>query len=298
MLAIIIPYFKLQFFEETLQSLADQTCKDFTVYIGDDASPEDCTLLLKQFEGQFDFVYHRLESNLGGKSLTKQWERCIALSGDEEWLMILGDDDVLGENVVEEFYKDLPVIKAENLNVIRFASQVINEMGTTISKRYQNPQYEIVWEFLYRKFEGNTRSSLSEYVFSKCSYEKVGFIDYPLAWHSDDQAWIDFSNSKPIFSMNLATVYIRNSDLNISGRKDNQSQKNQATLLFYKKNIYKYSKSQQPLILLEYEKILRKEKMMHLWNWFSILGMHLKCWNRYAIRKFLKRSVQKVLKNG
>ena len=41
MLAIIIPYFKLLFFEETLQSLAIQTDKRFKVYIGDDASPED-----------------------------------------------------------------------------------------------------------------------------------------------------------------------------------------------------------------------------------------------------------------
>ena len=40
MLAIIIPYFKLTFFEETLKSLASQTSKRFKVYIGDDASPE------------------------------------------------------------------------------------------------------------------------------------------------------------------------------------------------------------------------------------------------------------------
>jgi hypothetical protein len=40
MLAIIIPYYKLCFFEENLQSLAAQTDKRFKVYIGDDASPE------------------------------------------------------------------------------------------------------------------------------------------------------------------------------------------------------------------------------------------------------------------
>ena len=40
MLAIVIPYYKLTFFEATLQSLADQTDKRFMVYIGDDASLE------------------------------------------------------------------------------------------------------------------------------------------------------------------------------------------------------------------------------------------------------------------
>ena len=106
MLAIIIPYYKLTFFEATLQSLAYQTDKRFKVYIGDDASPEDCNYLISEFKGYFDFFYLRFETNLGSISLTEQWERCISLSGGEEWIMILGDDDVLGENVMEEFYKD------------------------------------------------------------------------------------------------------------------------------------------------------------------------------------------------
>ena len=41
MLAIIIPYYKIVFFEETLKSLSEQTDKRFKVYIGDDASPEN-----------------------------------------------------------------------------------------------------------------------------------------------------------------------------------------------------------------------------------------------------------------
>jgi hypothetical protein len=35
MLAIVIPYYKRTFFEETLQSLANQTDKRFQVFIGD-----------------------------------------------------------------------------------------------------------------------------------------------------------------------------------------------------------------------------------------------------------------------
>ena len=46
MLAIIIPFYKLTFFEENLHSLAIQTDKRFKVYIGDDSSPYDCSILL------------------------------------------------------------------------------------------------------------------------------------------------------------------------------------------------------------------------------------------------------------
>ena len=126
MLAIVIPYFKRTFFEATLESLANQTDKRFKVYIGDDASPENLTDLLEKYKGKFDFVYHRFDDNLGSISLTQQWERCIALSGEEEWVMILGDDDVLGENVVEEFYSNLPEIKNKEINVVRFTTAKIN----------------------------------------------------------------------------------------------------------------------------------------------------------------------------
>ena len=90
MLAIVIPYYKLTFFEASLQSLDNQTDKRFKVYIGDDTSSENPVNLLEKYKGKFDFVYHRFEENLGGVSLVKQWERCIALSGDEEWVIILG----------------------------------------------------------------------------------------------------------------------------------------------------------------------------------------------------------------
>ena len=103
MLAIIIPYFKLTFFEATLDSLANQTDQRFKVYIGNDASLENPADLLEKYKGKFDFEYHRFEENLGGISLTQQWERCIKLSNDEEWFMILGDDDYLSKNVVSEF---------------------------------------------------------------------------------------------------------------------------------------------------------------------------------------------------
>ena len=88
MLAIIIPYFKLTFFEETLDSLAKQTDQRFKVYVGNDASPEDPVQLLDKYKGKFEFLYHCFEQNLGGVSLAKQWERWIKLSNDEEWIKI------------------------------------------------------------------------------------------------------------------------------------------------------------------------------------------------------------------
>ncbi|AUC22788.1 hypothetical protein BTO15_12120 [Polaribacter sejongensis] len=179
MLAIVIPYFKLTFFRDTLESLGKQTDKRFKVYIGNDNSPNCPERLLQVCT--FDFTYKKFEENLGGISLVKQWERCLQMLEDEKWVMILGDDDVLGENVVEEFYKNITKVEEKNISVVRYATIKINETGEEISKLYKHPVIEKSTDFIFRK----SRSSLSEYIFNRSNVDNVKFKDLPLAWYSD-----------------------------------------------------------------------------------------------------------------
>lgn len=271
-LAIIIPFFKLAFFEDTLESLANQTDKRVKIYIGDDASPEDCSLLLEKYQGKFDFVYHRFETNLGGQSLTKQWERCIALANDEEWFMILGDDDYLGEDVVAKFYNAISTFGNQS-NVIRNSSLLIDEYKEPISKVYDHPVYEEAIASYCRKLKGDSRSSLSEHIFRTSAYKKHGFKDYKLAWSSDDRAIIDFSSGKPIFSTN-AIVYVRMSDLNISGGTDNIQEKISGRLEGTKDLIFDYqakmTDSQIKLFIGLYENLIYRHKDFK-WNHVSCL---------------------------
>ena len=74
---------------------------------------------------------------------------------------------------------------------------------------------------------------MSEYVFSRQSFLKYKFQDYPLALHTDDAAWFDFSDLRSVFSINDAFVYVRASDFSISGNQDNLKAKSKATFKFY-----------------------------------------------------------------
>lgn len=40
-LAIVIPYYKIDYFEETIKSVAQQTDRNFMLYIGNDKSPDN-----------------------------------------------------------------------------------------------------------------------------------------------------------------------------------------------------------------------------------------------------------------
>lgn len=301
MLAIVIPYYNLTFFDATLQSLANQTDKRFKVYIGNDASTEDPSPLLKKFEGKFDFRYHKFEINFGEKYLTRQWDRCIEMVQEEKWIMILGDDDMLENSVVKTFYKHLNVFKNQS-KVVRFASKLITEKTKTTSDIFEHPIWEKAEDSYYRRFKGLTRSSLSEYVYEKEAYMKYGFYPYPLAWHSDDKAWLEFSENTPIYTINEAVVLVRNSSINISGRTDNEDLKNQASLKFYKYIISHklpyYTIEQRIFFLRAFENAIQKLRNLKIQEWMFLIFLHSRNFEFNSFKKLIKRFVKSVLNRG
>lgn len=276
MLAIVIPYYKFTFFEATLLSLSTQTDKRFKVYIGNDASSEDPSDLLERYYGKFDFIYHRFETNLGGISLVQQWERCIDMVAGEEWIMILGDDDTIGYNCVASFYEHIREVEQQKINVIRYATVVIDQNDAKISIVHKHPKYETSVDFLMRKFKGGTRSSLSEFIFKKDVFLEIKFKKFPLAWHSDILAVLEVSVFGLIYTINEGVVSFRWSGENITSREDNLVLKNIGTFQFYyylldKKN--EFFNSEQIIVLRErLEKtFLDNKKRIEFWRLFTKL---------------------------
>ncbi|SFS78561.1 glycosyltransferase [Lutibacter maritimus] len=259
LIAIVIPYYKFSYFNETLKSLAVQTDKRFKVYIGDDASTESCTNLLHNYKGKIDFEYKKFNTNLGKISLVKHWERCLDLVNDEDYIMILGDDDVLSDNVIEMFYNNLENIKKYS-NVVRFSSCNINDKGQIISKIFKNPIIENSVNFFFRE----RRSSLSEYIFNKNKIKEIGLRDFPLAWCTDILAVLEVSNFGNVYSINESIVFIRISKNSISGGLENNKQKKVAAFKFLNYLITKkhsfFNLTQKNNILDEIERLYLNDK--------------------------------------
>ena len=293
MLAIVIPYYKITFFEETLQSLSIQTDKRFKVYIGDDASPEEPLVLLEKYKGQFEFVYRRFDENLGSISLVKQWNRCIALTGGEEWLMVLGDDDSLSPNCVADLYLNLDEIIQNHCKVVRFASIVNDAFHQKQSSLYKHPKLEKATDFFHKRYKNQTRSSLSEYFFKREAYLKYNFHNYDLAWYADDRAWLEFSDFGYIYSINTSHLIIGLSDENISRATYKIEIKEQVKILFFKyfilKNLFKFTRKHRLGLLLHFEQIVYLGDSVTFRFWLRLFFLFLI--NFYFIQsvKFTRR---------
>lgn len=219
MVAVIIPYFRISFFEKTLDSLVLQTDKRFVVYIGDDCSPENPKKILEKYSHRLHFIYHRFESNLGSSNLVGQWERCVALSKNEEYLMLLGDDDLLGTNVIEEFNKFLAKKKSVKVDLVRFKLKIINHLGIIEENNFQYNAVESSERLLQRMFSKVETITASEFIFSRKVYEtNQGFVSFPLAWFSDYATWLQYGSKSNIYNICTASVYWRLSGINISSQ--------------------------------------------------------------------------------
>ena len=221
-LAIIIPAYKSTYLQFALDSLASQTCKDFTVYIGDDCSPYDLKSIVDDFLEEIDIVYHRFDTNVGGKDLVAQWERCISLSKGEPYLWLFSDDDIMQPRCVESYLNLQNDIRDNYL--VHFDIGIIDEFNSgNIDYLPEYPQILTAKDYLDQKLQGKIVSYVVEFVFSRKIYLKSnGFLNFDLAWGADFMTWLKFANCcNGIYNISVpgSKVLWRRSNENISPDK-------------------------------------------------------------------------------
>lgn len=228
-LAIVIPAYKIKYFDAALSSIAAQNNKGFKVYVVDDGSKEDIKSVTDKYAGQINIQYHRFPDNLGGHDLVKHWNRTVDLA-IEEWIWLFSDDDIMPPGCVQAFFDALDKTKSLH-NLYRFNIEMIDAEGRVICVKDPHPVTETGYEFLQRRLQSKSLSAAVEYIFKKDVFEhNGGFVNFPLAFCSDDASWIQFAGDKSIYTIPAEKVYWRSSSINISSVKGLQQQKIQALL--------------------------------------------------------------------
>jgi glycosyltransferase involved in cell wall biosynthesis len=257
-LAIIIPAYKTTYLHETLQSIANQSCKKFTLYIGDDASPNNIYETYKIYEKDINIIYKRFDENLGGTNLIGQWNRCIDMSINEEWIWLFADDDIMDPNCVELFYKHIESEKTAQL--LHFNTDIIDGDGNLYAKEKPFPTKLTSFDFFKNRIMGQIFSFAVEYIFTRKLYlEKGKFQIFDLGWCSDDATWTTFALKSGISTIALDTlVHWRYSGKNISSLnndKDILIRKLNARTAYFKWGINYFKNANQILKIKQINKV-------------------------------------------
>lgn len=221
-LAIIIPAYKVTFFRKAVASIAAQTCKDFTLYVGNDNSSDEIENICNEYSDKIDIRYHKFSENLGGHDLVAQWERCIDLSEGEPWIWLFSDDDMMSPDCVECFYEEIR--NGANFDIYHVNVDVVDEEDNIIRHTYF-PPLVTSRDFLRAKLQGRISSYVVEYIFNRQAFMSLGrFQKFDMAWSSDDATWIKLSLEKGIKTIEgECKVKWRKSGENISPNNQNVS---------------------------------------------------------------------------
>jgi len=215
-LAIVIPAYKDTYFRKSLLSLATQTNTDFTVYVGDDFSPYDLKTISNEFSENINIVYHRFATNLGSIDLVAQWERCVDIIKDEEWIWIFSDDDIAEPECVSSFYKALEDTNCYH-DVYRFNTCIIDQNDNFIQAAVESPTIESAISLAYNILLWKRGNSMPDHIFKRSAYIKNGgVVNFIQAQASDWATSIKFAYNYGLYTINGPKVKWRNSGENIS----------------------------------------------------------------------------------
>ena len=214
-LAIVIPAYKGDFLEETLESVLSQTDTGYHVYVFNDASPDErIETIVRSFGSRPNLTYIRFDTNMGQASLPGQWNRCIRHTDGERWVWLFSDDDVMDPDCVENFRKALhanPDNRLFRFDTVKFRDDIL-------LKRNELPSQIFLETWLAGKLDYRFESYVVEYIFERSLYDWIGgFPDFPLGWCADDWFWAQVMLHTDLITMPESLVYWRSSDCNISG---------------------------------------------------------------------------------
>jgi len=192
--SVIIPnYNHSAFLKERINSVLNQTCKDFELIILDDCSSDNSSVIIDEYASQYpDIIRYYNDSNSG--SPFAQWNFGISKAMGE-YIWIAESDDSADPGFLE---MTLAVLKKyENAGLVYCDSKAVDEQNgikylisekrSSVSKRNWNEEYinEGKKEIADHFFLGNQIYNASSVLFRKSIYKKAGGTDPSMKFCGD-----------------------------------------------------------------------------------------------------------------
>ncbi|WP_257670035.1 glycosyltransferase family 2 protein [Parapedobacter tibetensis] len=211
--SICIPAYKSHFLEECIRSILGQSVTDFELIVLNDCSPEPVGQIVSGFIDS-RIRYHENESNVGAGRLTDNWNKCLSLA-QGEYIMVMGDDDRLEPDYLEEFSK--LIAEYPDLHVFHCRSLIIDDGGKALQLTPAYPSYERVCDNIWHRLRQLRSQYISDFVYrADALRQQGGFYKLPLAWGSDDITAYIASAEKGIAHTNNPVFNYRSNSLSIT----------------------------------------------------------------------------------
>ncbi len=226
--SVCIPAYKSRFLSECIASILGQSYADFEVIVVNDCSPEPIEGIVRSFADS-RIHYYENEHHIGAERLTDNWNRCVALA-EGEFVMIMGDDDRLEPDYLEEFMALMA--RYPGLDVYHCRSLVIDDQGNALRLTPAGPSFERVCDHIWHRLNQWRSQYISDFVYRMEALRSAGgCYALPLAWGSDDITAYRACGEKGIAHTNRPVFNYRSNAWSITST-GNDLEKMRANLLY------------------------------------------------------------------
>ncbi len=180
--SIAVPAFKSNFLHDCVQSVLEQSFRDFELIIVNDASPEPLDDIVSEFHDN-RIIYKKNAVGYGGYNVVGNWMECLNLAKGK-YFMCIGDDDRLLPDCLDKYVALIE--QYPNCKLFHAGTQFINEKSEVINLQEPRPPFESAWSMIWHRWFKNRSLVIGDFLFdTEYLKDQGGFVWFPYAWGSD-----------------------------------------------------------------------------------------------------------------
>ena len=216
--SVIIPnYNHAAFLQQRIDTVLNQTYRDFEVILLDDASTDGSAAILNSYRDH-EKVSHVVINQQNSGNTFVQWQRGLALAtGDYVW--IAESDDYCSSDLLEELVS--LVDSQENVSVA-FCNSIIFRDNEVVTTGHSGQMQEIVEGKKFvreRMLFGNTIFNASMAIFQRSAAQQVDFtLIQTFKFCGDWLFWIQLAQQGQVGSSAKVLNYFRKHNADVSGK--------------------------------------------------------------------------------
>ena len=240
--SFILPAYKRRFLKEAIDSILAQTCREFELVVVDDKSPEGLYEVIREYpwEAQGELLpdggkrwvvdgvpvrYYQNSENIGGNDLVAAWHHALEYATGE-WCVLASDDDVYMPRYLAEMLRLAE--KYPRTVLVHRRIVFMDSDGAWTSVGNQRIEYQTQVQMADSRSVRRLFQFAPDFMFRRTALEAIGgFVNFPLAWYSDDATWMMLAKNGVACSPEVLFGF-RNSGENITFRTDNMELKIEA----------------------------------------------------------------------
>jgi glycosyltransferase involved in cell wall biosynthesis len=222
LISVGLPVHKSEYLKIAIQSILNQTYRNFELIIVNDSSPDPVANIVNEFKDS-RIKYYTNENNIGKINLAACWNITLE-KATGQYFVLASDDDYYEPTFLEKMaHKSLQFPKVD---IFHCRLKIIDIKGETIDLTQNCSEYEDVFDYMWHRILQERKQMVPEFMFKMSKLNQIGgFYSMPAGWGSDDITSFIMAKENGIVFINEILCNWRISGTNISSSHEFYYQK-------------------------------------------------------------------------